>query len=187
MSWLDLLLVALGLSMDAFAVSVCKGLSVKKATWRQMLCCGLWFGGFQALMPLLGWLLGSGVSTLIEKVDHWIAFGLLAFIGIRMVMEARSDEAEGMDPDFSAGIMLKLAIATSIDALAAGISFAAVGVSILPAVLFIGLVTLALSALGVYLGGIFGSRLGRGAELAGGVILILIGVKILAEHMGWLV
>ena len=185
MSLWELFVIAVGLSMDAFAVSVCKGLSVPTLRPAHNLLCGLYFGGFQALMPLLGWLLGVRFQGLIASVDHWIAFGLLGIIGVNMIREAR-EEDECLDASFTFRAMLPLAVATSIDALAVGVTFAFLKVDILPAVLFIGVTTFALSALGVKVGAVFGARFRAKAELAGGVILILMGAKILLEHLGFL-
>ena len=179
----ELLLIAVGLSMDAFAVSVCKGLSVKKLEPRHALLAGLYFGGFQALMPVLGWLLGYRFETLITSIDHWVAFILLALIGGNMIRESFSDEEE-MNDDFGVKTMLLLAVATSIDALAVGITFAFLSVRILPAAGTIGVTTFLLSVLGIYIGRAFGARWKSRAELAGGLILILIGLKILLEHLG---
>lgn len=182
----ELLLLAVGLSMDAFAVSVCKGLAMKKATLRAGLTCGVWFGGFQALMPVIGFFLGSLFADAIQAFDHWVAFALLAIIGGNMLKEALSQEEEDAPcDDLSARTMFILAVATSIDALAVGISLAMAGnVDILAAAVLIGLCTCALSALGVKIGNVFGSRYERRAQMAGGVILILLGVKILLEHLG---
>lgn len=185
MGFLELLVLGVGLSMDAFAVSVCKGLAMKRATWKARLICGAWFGGFQALMPLIGFFLGTLFLDAISGVDHWIACGLLALIGINMLREALGDEEEGADPDLSVKTMFVLAVATSIDALAVGISLAMAGsVNIWLAVLLIGLTTFGLSAIGVRVGNVFGSRYEKKAELTGGVILILLGLKILLEHLG---
>lgn len=186
----ELFLLAVGLSMDAFAVSVCKGLAMKKATLKAEATCGLWFGGFQMLMPVTGFFLGSLFAEAIEAFDHWVAFGLLVIIGINMLKEALEKEDEsGDDPekdaDLSVKTMFLMAVATSIDALAVGISLAMVGsVNIWLAAAFIGICTCLLSALGVKIGNVFGSRYEKKAELAGGVILILLGVKILLEHLG---
>ena len=186
----ELFLLAVGLSMDAFAVSVCKGLAMKKATLKAEATCGLWFGGFQALMPTIGFFLGALFADAIEAFDHWVAFALLAIIGINMLKEALEKEDEsGDDPekdaDLSVKTMFLMAVATSIDALAVGISLAMVGsVNIWLAAAFIGICTCLLSALGVKIGNVFGSRYEKKAELAGGVILILLGVKILLEHLG---
>lgn len=169
--------------MDAFAVSVCKGLSVPGPRLSHSLTCGVYFGAFQAAMPLLGWVLGVQFQSMITSVDHWIAFILLAVIGVNMVRESRGEE-ECMDCSFSPRAMLPLAVATSIDALAVGVTFAFLQVDILPAVAFIGLTTFLLSAFGVRVGAVFGARFRSRAELAGGVILILMGLKILLEHLG---
>lgn len=187
MGFIELFILAVGLSMDAFAVSICKGLSVKKANAKGMLSCGLWFGGFQALMPLIGFLIGSIFADKIMAIDHWVAFVLLAFIGANMLKEAFSKECEcecDANEDFSAKTMLTMAIATSIDALAVGISLAMVGnVNIIEAVVLIGVVTCIFSALGVKIGSIFGDKFEKKAQIAGGVILILLGIKILVEHL----
>ena len=184
----ELLLLAVGLSMDAFAVSVCKGLSLRRATFRAEITCGVWFGGFQALMPLIGFFLGTLFAVAIQAVDHWIAFGLLAIIGVNMLKEALSHEEEcGCEnsADLSLKTMFVMAVATSIDALAVGISLAMVGnVNIFFAVTMIGICTCLLSMLGVKIGNVFGSRFEAKAEIAGGVILILLGLKILLEHLG---
>ena len=179
----ELFVIALGLSMDAFAVSVCKGLSVPALRPVHSLTCGLYFGAFQALMPLLGWLLGVQFQSMITSVDHWIAFVLLALIGANMIRESREEESESMDASFTPRAMLLLAVATSIDALAVGVTFAFLRVDIGPAVGFIGLTTLVLSAVGVWAGGVFGRRWKSRAELCGGVVLILMGCKILLEHL----
>ena len=183
------MLLAVGLSMDAFAVSVCKGLSMKKATVKAGAICGAWFGGFQALMPLIGFFLGKMFAQAIEAFDHWVAFGLLALIGINMLRDVFSKEedccCQDKDADLSVKTMFVMAVATSIDAMAVGISLAMAGnVNIFMAVLLIGVVTFALSALGVKIGNVFGSRFEKKAQLAGGVILILLGIKILLEHLG---
>ena len=180
----ELFIIAVGLSMDAFAISICKGLSAGRVTLRHALTCGLWFGGFQALMPLLGWLLGTRFQGLITSVDHWIAFVLLCLIGGNMVRESRSREEEPVDPDFTVRAMLPMAVATSIDALAVGITFAFLEVDILPAVCCIALTTFLLSSLGVKFGSLCGTRMQSKAEALGGVILILLGLKILLEHLG---
>ena len=186
----ELFLLAVGLSMDAFAVSVCKGLAMKKATLKAEATCGLWFGGFQALMPTVGFFLGALFADAIEAFDHWVAFALLAIIGINMLKEALEKKDESgdnpeKDADLSVKTMFLMAVATSIDALAVGISLAMVGsVNIWLAAAFIGICTCLLSAIGVKIGNVFGSRYEKKAELAGGVILILLGVKILLEHLG---
>lgn len=179
----ELLLIAVGLSMDAFAVSVCKGLSLQRLRVRHALLAGLYFGGFQFLMPVLGWLLGYRFEALIASIDHWIAFALLGVIGANMVRESFSD-AESLDDNFGVHTMVLLAIATSIDALAVGVTFAFLEVKILPASALIGVTTFLLSALGIYIGHVFGARYKAGAERLGGIILILMGVKILLEHLG---
>lgn len=185
MGFFELLLLAFGLSMDACAVSICKGLSMKKADLRAMSICGIWFGGFQALMPLIGFLLGSLFAEAIEAIDHWVAFILLCIIGINMLKEAFSKEEEEHDADLSVKTMFVMAVATSIDALAVGISLAMAGdVNIVLAVILIGVITFAMSAMGVKVGNIFGSRFEKKAQLAGGVILVLLGTKILLEHLG---
>ena len=184
----ELLLLALGVSMDAFAVSVCKGLAMKRATVRGCMTCGLWFGGFQALMPLIGFFLGTLFASAIEAVDHWVAFGLLGFIGASMLKEAFSKDCDCCDEhnaDLSPKTMVVLAVATSIDALAVGISLAMAGnVNIVAAVALIGAFTCGMSAVGVKIGNVFGSRYEKKAQFCGGVILILLGAKILLEHLG---
>ncbi len=183
MHFAELLLIGVGLSMDAFAVSICKGLSVPRLKIRHALLTGLYFGGFQFLMPVLGWLLGYRFEEMIRSVDHWIAFLLLAVIGVNMIKESFG-EAEKLSDDFGLRTMLLLAVATSIDALAVGVTFAFLEVSILPAAALIGVTTFTLSALGVWIGHVFGARFKAKAERLGGVILILIGTKILLEHLG---
>ena len=185
MGFVELLLLGVGLSMDAFAVSVCKGLAMKKATLKAELTCGAWFGGFQALMPLIGFYLGTLFAEAIQAFDHWVAFGLLALIGGNMLKEAFGGEEECPCADLSVKTMFLMAVATSIDALAVGISLAMVGdVNIWAAVSLIGVTTFALSAAGVAVGNVFDSRYEKKAEMAGGIILILLGVKILLEHLG---
>ena len=179
----ELFVIAVGLSMDAFAVSICKGLSTKNVRREHMVVTGLYFGGFQALMPLAGYLLGSRFQSMIQRVDHWIAFVLLALIGANMVRESQG-EAEHLDDSFTPGTMFPLAVATSIDALAVGVTFAFLNVRIIPAAALIGVTTFALSAIGMRLGNVFGARYQARAELAGGIVLILMGVKILLEHTG---
>ena len=178
----ELLIVAVRLSMDAFAVSICKGLSVGRPRWWHCLICGAWFGGFQALMPLLGWLLGVRFQEMIVSVDHWIAFVLLGLIGFNMVREALGGEDEEVDCSFGVRAMFLLAVATSIDALAVGVTFAFLSVPILPAVSLIGVTTLIFSCVGVKIGAVFGNRFQSRAEFAGGVILMVMGLKILLEH-----
>lgn len=182
----ELFIIAVGLSMDAFAVSICKGLSAGRVRPGHALTAGVWFGGFQALMPLLGWALGKRFQALITNVDHWIAFVLLCLIGGSMVWESRKGEEEEVDASFSPRAMLPLAVATSIDALAVGVTFAFLRVDIVPAVSFIGVTTLVFSAVGVYLGGVVGERFQARAKLFGGLVLILMGCKILLEHLGFL-
>lgn len=206
MNMIELFLIGVGLSMDAFAVSVCKGLASRKITPGNLLTIGLWFGGFQALMPALGYLLGSAFQSYISAFDHWIAFGLLSFIGVNMIREAREKKEprpgtcscpaerpagqerpgeEHADASFAPKNMLILAVATSIDALAVGITFALLpDVNILAAVLIIGLITFLLSGAGLKMGHLFGLKYQTRAELAGGCILILIGMKILTGHLG---
>ncbi len=188
MTIFELFLIGVGLSMDAFAVSICKGLSMRRVDKRYTLCIGLFFGGFQALMPLAGYLLGSRFSGYIERFDHWIAFLLLAFIGANMLRESRQEEEEEQAKEEIAGVDLKelllLAVATSIDALAVGVTFAFLQVDIVPAVTLIGCTTFVISIVGVYVGNVFGARYKSRAEMTGGAILILIGLKILLEHLG---
>ena len=184
----ELLLLALGVSMDAFAVSICKGLAMKKAGLKEGLTCGVWFGGFQAIMPLIGFFLGTLFAEAIQAVDHWVAFILLGFIGVNMLKEAFDkdcDCCEEHNADLSVKTMFVMAVATSIDALAVGISLAMAGnVDIFTAVILIGLFTCGMSAVGVKIGNVFGSRFEKKAQLAGGLILILLGLKILLEHLG---
>lgn len=177
----ELFVIALGLSMDAFAVSICKGLSVHRCTIRHMLICGLYFGLFQGGMPLIGYMLGSQFESMVTAIAPYIAFALLAFIGFNMMREAREDD-ESVDDDFSFRAMIPLAIATSIDALAIGVSFAFLQVSILPAISFIAITTFSCCIIGVKVGSIFGSKYKHGAEFFGGLVLILMGFKILMEH-----
>lgn len=178
----ELFIIAVSLSMDAFAVSICKGLSTGRPRLSHCLTCGAWFGGFQALMPLIGWLLGVRFQGMIVSVDHWVAFMLLGLIGFNMVRESRGGEADELDCSFGPRAMLPLAVATSIDALAVGVTFAFLRVDIVSAIFFIGATTFVLSAAGVKAGSIFGSRFKSKAELAGGLILIAMGIKILVEH-----
>ena len=184
MNFIELLLIAIGLSMDAFSVSVCKGLTTKRFSWRMALICGLWFGFFQALMPIIGYFLGDQFQEMIEAYDHWIAFGLLFLIGANMIREAIWGKEEKQDGSLGFKTMFLLAIATSIDALAVGVSFACIQVKLWSSVLIIGLTTFVFSILGVKIGNVFGSKYERSAGIIGGIILILIGLKILLEHLG---
>ena len=201
MSFVEILLIGIGLSMDAFSVSICKGLTTKQFSWKMDLTCGLWFGFFQALMPLIGYFLGAQFEQYITAVDHWIAFGLLFLIGANMIREAvseknddesviaRSVSDEASQPELSKSspsvkTLLLLAIATSIDALAVGISFACIQVKIWSSILIIGVTTFLFSVLGVKIGNVFGSKFEKSAGIVGGIILILIGLKILLEHLG---
>ena len=179
-----LFLIGVGLSMDAFAASICKGLAMGRIRWRQGMVIALLFGGFQALMPLLGWALGRQFEGYITSIDHWIAFLLLGWIGGKMVWDAFHDEGDCCPAGFDLREVLMLAVATSIDALAVGITFAFLRVDILPAVSLIGITTFLLSIAGVKAGNLFGSRYKSKAELAGGILLILMGTKILLEHLG---
>ena len=192
MGFIEFFLTGIGLSMDAFAVAICKGLGMRKVNYRQMLLIALFFGGFQALMPLLGWLLGRQFEQYITSVDHWIAFALLVLIGANMLREARkgddtTDAETVYDAPLPLGQLLLMAIATSIDALAVGISFAFLGVNIWLAIAIIGTTTFLISAAGVFIGNRFGNRYEKRATTAGGIILILLGVKILLEHLGIIV
>ena len=186
MTFLELLFIAIALSMDAFSVSVCKGLTTKKFSWRMALTCALWFGGFQALMPVVGYFLGAQFEGFIEAYAHWIAFGLLILIGANMIREAvwgeKEEDESSNSLDFKA--MLLLAVATSLDALAVGVSFACIQVNIWLAVIIIGVTTFIFSVLGVKIGNVFGSKYEKSAGIFGGIILILIGLKILLEHLG---
>lgn len=192
MNLTSLFIIAVGLSMDACAVSICKGLAMPKASLKKAMIVGLWFGGFQGLMPAIGYILGSQFEQYIVNIDHWIAFVLLSFLGAKMIKEALSKEEENAcdcccdGGSLAVKEMFVLAVATSIDALAVGITFAFLQVDIIPAVLFIGVITFVLSTLGVKIGNVFGSRFKSKAELAGGIILIVMGIKILFEHLGFL-
>ncbi|NCB52662.1 MAG: manganese efflux pump [Clostridia bacterium] len=185
MSVVELFVLAVGLSMDAFAVAVCKGLCLRKLNLKSAIAVGLWFGGFQSLMPLIGYFLGVQFKGYIVSVDHWIAFVLLGVIGASMIKNALSeDSGTGSGDSLAFRVMLVLAIATSIDALAVGVTFAFLDVAIIPAVSFIGVITFTLSAVGVKIGNVFGTKYKAKAEFAGGAILILLGAKILLEHLG---
>ena len=186
MGLIELFLIAVGLSMDAFAVSVCKGLAMPKCTFKKAAIVGLWFGGFQALMPAIGYILGEQFQEAIASIDHWIAFVLLALIGGNMIHEALDNDEEEADASLDVKPMFLLAVATSIDALAIGITFAFLKVNIIPAVCFIGIVTFIISFAGVKIGNVFGVRYKNIAEIVGGGILILLGLKILLEHLGFL-
>ncbi|MBE5972204.1 MAG: manganese efflux pump [Lachnoclostridium sp.] len=180
----ELFVIAVGLSMDAFAVSVCKGLSVQKMKLSHALTCGVYFGGFQGLMPFIGYLLGTQFEEAIVSIDHWVAFVLLGLIGLNMIKESRDTDCETLDSSFGVKAMIPLAVATSIDALAVGVTFAFLRVNIFWAVFFIGVITFTLSSIGVKVGNVFGSKYKSKAEFAGGVILVLMGTKILLEHLG---
>jgi putative Mn2+ efflux pump MntP len=185
MGTIEILLLGVSLAMDAFAVSICKGLSMKKIDWKKAIIIGLYFGIFQALMPVIGYFLGSTFQSLVTDVDHWIAFILLSLIGINMINEALSEEkSDNCNDSVHYKTMIVLAIATSIDALAVGVTFAFLEVNVVLAVLLIGLITFIISLLGVKIGNKFGSKYESKAEIAGGAILILLGLKILLEHFG---
>ena len=193
MGLIELIMLAIGLSMDAFAVSVCKGLAAKKITWKECAICGIWFGGFQGLMPFIGFLVGSRFEVIINKIAPWLAFFLLAVIGINMLKEAFAKEEEETEAGFGIKTMFMMAVATSIDALAVGITFVAVPVKILNvpeiintaiACILILVTTFIFSAAGVRIGSVFGAKYKTGAEAIGGIVLLLIGIKILLEHYG---
>lgn len=187
MGLFELFLIAVGLSMDAFAVSVCKGLCMRKMRYGQAVVIALFFGGFQALMPFIGWFLGKQFEKYITNIDHWIAFILLGIIGVNMIREALGSEEENecaIDERLDLKELFLMAVATSIDALAVGITFAFLQVSIVPAVSFIGCITFILAFVGVCIGKFFGAKYKSKAEMAGGIILVLIGLKILLEHLG---
>ena len=179
----ELLLLAVGLAMDAFAVSVCKGLAMQKISLKEVAIVGLWFGGFQMLMPVAGYYLGSAFASYIDQYDHWIAFVLLVLIGINMIREAFSKEEEEVKADLSVKTMFFMAVATSIDALAVGITFAFLNVNVFYSGAIIGLITFVISAIGVKIGNVFGTKYKAKAEFAGGVVLVLLGVKILLEGL----
>ena len=184
MGVVELLLLSIGLAMDAFAVSVCKGISMKKMNWKKAIIIGLYFGGFQALMPTIGYFLGSAFQSLITSIDHWIAFILLGIIGGGMIKESFEDDKENVNDDVSFKTMIILAIATSIDALAVGITFAFLNVNLILAVSLIGIITFIISVIGTKIGNRFGDKYERKAEIVGGIILIFLGIKILLEHIG---
>ena len=183
MGFVELFILAVGLSMDAFAVSICKGLAGGQIGVKEMGLAGVWFGGFQALMPVIGYILGASFADYITAFDHWIAFALLAVIGGNMVKESFSKEEEEVNNSFGVKTMFVMAVATSIDALAVGVTYAFLQVRIIPAVIFIGVTTFVLSIAGVKIGNVFGLKYKSKAEIAGGVILILMGLKILVEHL----
>ena len=183
----EIAVIGIGLSMDAFAVSVCKGLSMKKIDWLKVIIIALYFGIFQAIMPVFGYFLGSTFSFLVQKIDHWLAFILLSAIGWNMIKESASDEEENKNDNVDVKTMTLLAIATSIDALAVGVTFAFFEVNLLLSISIIGIITFGVSILGVIIGNKFGDKFQNKAEFAGGIILIIIGLKILLEHLGILV
>jgi len=184
MGAIEILLISIGLAMDAFAVSVCKGLAMKKMSWKKAIIIGLYFGIFQAVMPVIGYFLGTTFEKFITNVDHWVAFILLVGIGINMVKEAFDKESENRNDNVDVKTMLVLSIATSIDALAIGITFACLKIHIVMPVITIGLITFIISVIGVKIGNRFGDKYEKKAEIMGGVILILLGIKILLEHLG---
>jgi putative Mn2+ efflux pump MntP len=185
MGIIEILLLGVSLSMDAFAVSICKGLSMKKINWKKAIIIGLYFGIFQALMPVIGYFLGTTFQSLVTDIDHWIAFILLALIGGNMIREALlEDESQNCNDNVDFKTMIVLAIATSIDALAVGITFAFLDINVPMAVSLIGITTFIISLIGVKIGNRFGSKYENKAQIAGGVVLILIGLKILLEHLG---
>ena len=179
----ELFLLAIGVSMDAFAVSICKGLSMRRAGLKQGVICGAWFGGFQALMPLIGYLLGATFTSIVSDFDHWVAFFLLGIIGFNMIRDSFSKDDDKQDDNFSFRTMLMLAVATSIDALAVGVSFAFLSVDLWVSVALIGITTFILSAIGLKIGNIFGNKYKSKAEFTGGIILIAMGLKILITHL----
>ena len=183
MGIIELVLVSMGLGMDAFAVSVCKGISMKKMNWKKACIIGLYFGGFQALMPVIGFFLGVAFENIITNVDHWIAFILLGIVGLKMIKDSFNKKNENYNDDISFKTMIILAIATSIDALAVGITFAFLKVNLIISISLIGVITFILSFIGSKLGNKFGNRYEKKAELLGGIILILLGLKILLEHL----
>ncbi len=187
MGLIEIILIGIGLAMDAFAVSICKGLSMKKMDWKKAIIIGLYFGGFQALMPAIGYFLGIGFETKIKNIDHWVAFILLSFIGINMIKEAFQENDKDADENIDFKTMIILSIATSIDALTVGITFAFLNVNIFLAISIIGIITFIISSIGVKIGNVFGDKYESKAEITGGVILILIGLKILLEHTGILI
>lgn len=187
MNWWEIILLGLGLAMDAFAVSVCKGMAIQKLTLKKALIIGLWFGVAQAVMPILGFILGVQFREIIESFDHWIAFALLLFIGGKMIWEGVRNQEEGEDDSLRFSKMFLLAVATSIDALAVGITFAFLKVEVFSSSAIIGGLTLLCCVAGCYVGRFFGNKLKNKAEIAGGIVLVLIGTKILLEHLGILI
>ena len=183
MDILELILIAIGLGIDAFAVSICKGISMSKMNWKKAIIIGLYFGIFQAVMPVIGYTLGKAFENLVTSIDHWIAFGLLLIIGIKMLIDAFKDDNVSVNDSVNWKVMIILAIATSIDALAVGITFAFLQVNLLLAVLIIGIITFILCVIGTKIGNNFGNKFENKAEILGGIVLILIGVKILLEHL----
>ena len=183
MNFGEMFLIAVGLSMDALAIALCKGLSVEKVQKKHMVITGLWFGGAQAFMPLLGYLLGTSFQSIVDSIDHWIAFILLSIIGINMLRESR-EEVKKLDASFAAKVMFPLAIADSIDAMAAGVTFAFMDVKIIPAILLIGITTFIISAFGVKVGSKFGEKYKSKAEVMGGIILIVMGATIVLQDLG---
>ena len=186
MGSIEIILISLGLAMDAFAVAICKGLSIKKIDWKKALIIALYFGFFQAIMPVIGYFLGTTFESFVVQIDHWIAFFLLAFIGGNMIKESFDDELEKCNDDVSFKTMIILAIATSIDALAVGITFALLRTHLILSVVTIGAITFGISLLGVKIGNKFGNKYQNKAECTGGLLLILLGTKILLEHLGFL-
>lgn len=184
MNIIEIVVIGTGLAMDAFAVSICKGLSMKNMNWQKTIIIALYFGIFQALMPALGYLLGSTVNSFVESVDHWITFGLMTIIGVNMIKDSFDDEIEKRNDSIDIKTMILLSIATSLDALAVGITFAFYDVNLIIAILIIGIITFCLAAFGVELGNKFGDKFQNGAEILGGLILIIIGSRILLEHLG---
>lgn len=183
MGILELILIAIGLGMDAFAVSICKGISMQKMNWKKAIIIGLYFGIFQALMPVIGFTLGKAFENLVTSIDHWIAFGLLLIIGIKMIIDAFKEDNVSVNDSVNWKVMIILAIATSIDALAVGITFAFLQVNLLLAVSIIGIITFILCVIGTKIGNNFGNKFENKAEILGGIVLIFIGVKILLEHL----
>ena len=183
MGIIELVILSIGLAMDAFAVAICKGLSMNKMSWKNAIIVGLYFGIFQALMPILGYILGMNFQSKITNIDHWISFVLLSGIGLNMIKEAISKGKEEENESLKFKDMIVLAIATSIDALAVGITFAFLKVNIIVSASMIGIITFIISIIGVKIGNVFGDKYKQKAELTGGIILILLGIKILLEHL----